>query len=92
MELPIKNYDDLRQQTLVPRLLVVFQLPTDSATWLEQSEERMISRHCAYYLSLLGRTSTENKATITMHVPKVNLFTVGSLIEMMGRVSQREPL
>jgi hypothetical protein len=45
--LPIKNYEELRCDTMIPRLLVVFLLPDDEAHWLEQSEEQMITRRCA---------------------------------------------
>lgn len=59
--LPIKNYDDLRGDTLVPRLLVVLQLPEDSNRWLEQTEEQMISRRCAFWLSLRGNSLNDQQ-------------------------------
>ncbi len=90
--LPLKNYNDLREETLVPRLLVVLQLPLDADRWLAQSEEEMISRRCAFFVSLLGRPESENKSKVTVHVPRVNRITVESLLGMMERVSQREPL
>ncbi len=46
--LPLKNYNDLRDEVLVPRLLVVLLLPEDEQQWIEQTEDRMISRSCAY--------------------------------------------
>ena len=45
--LPVKNYNDLREPVLVPRILVVFLLPEDDALWLVQSEDAMITKHCA---------------------------------------------
>src|SRR5437016_4383997 len=47
-----KNYDELRHRALVPRLLVVLLLPTDARQWIEQNDERMLSRYAAYYVSL----------------------------------------
>ena len=77
--LPLKNYNDLREESLVPRLLVVLLLPPDETRWLEQTEEEMISRHCAYWSSLLGREETENDTAVTVHVPRQQQFTVTSL-------------
>ena len=67
--LPVKNYNDLREESLVPRLLVVLVLPQDETQWLEQTEEQMISRHCAYWSSLLGREQRENAASVTVRLP-----------------------
>ena len=90
--LPIKNYNDLREETLVPRLLVILQLPQNTNEWLEQSEQQMISRRFAVYSSLLGRPKSENTATVTVHLPQNNMFSVDSLKDMMQRVSERQPL
>lgn len=90
--LPIKNYNDLREETLVPRLLVVLQLPDNPDEWLNVTEEQMISRRCAYYRSLLGEPPTENRETLTVHLPRQNLLTVPALTDLMKKVSRREPL
>ncbi len=90
--LPVKNYNDLREESLVPRLLVVLVLPQDETQWLEQTEEQMISRHCAYWSSLLGREQRENAASVTVRLPRRQQFTVTSLGAMMEKVSRKEPL
>lgn len=90
--LPLKNYNDLRERSLVPRYLVVLLLPTDTTRWLEQSEESMISRSCAYWTSLLGMGETENLNRVTVRLPRVNLFTVDQLHSLMERASRPEPL
>ena len=90
--LPIKNYNDLREASTVPRLLVVLYLPSDNARWLEQSEEEMISRHCAYWTSLLGEPPTDNQNTVTVRLPRAQQFTVPDLRSLMEKVSKEEPL
>lgn len=90
--LPVKNYDELRCETMIPRLLVVFLLPEDNTTWLEQSEEQMISRKCAYWVSLLGKPDTNNTTSDTVHLPRANCLTVSTLRQMMETVSRRELL
>lgn len=90
--LPFKNYNDLREAALVPRLLVVLCLPSDEARWLEQTEEQMISRHCAYWMTLLGQPETSNETTVTVHLPRTQQFTVPSLHGLMEKVARKESL
>lgn len=90
--LPVKNYDDLRCDTMIPRLLVVLLLPECHTEWLEQSEDCMITRRCAYWTSLLGQPEKTNRRTVTVHLPRKQRFTVESLREMMERVSDKEVL
>jgi Domain of unknown function (DUF4365) len=88
--LKIKNYDDLRpDNVLVPRILVVVVLPGDDlAGWLEQSEAQLIMRRCGYWLSLRGMALTENVATVTVSLPRAQVFSPASLGELMSRVGQ----
>jgi len=90
--IPLKNYNDLREESLVPRLLVVLLLPEDTERWLEQTEDQMISRHCAYWSTLLGKPETDNTTSVTVHLPRAQQFTVASLQDLMQKVARREPL
>ena len=87
--LPMKNFDDLRATNLqVPRILVVMVVPDAVADWLIQSEQEMALRHCAYWLSLRGRVASSNHGSITVDVPRTNLFTVAALAGIMQGLSQ----
>lgn len=56
-----KNYDELRSlATGAPQLLVVLFLPPDADQWLSQTEECLIARRCAYWVSLRGAPSSAN--------------------------------
>jgi hypothetical protein len=90
--LPLKNYNDLREETLVPRILVVLHLPDDDGLWLEQTEDEMISRRCAYWRTLLGEPATSNQTSVTVHLPRAQPFTVAGLRTLMEKVSRRESL
>ena len=90
--LPLKNYNELREEVLVPRLLVVLLLPEDDRLWLEQTENQMISRSCAYWRTLLGQPETNNQTSVTVHLPREQLFTVATLRTVMEKVSRREPI
>jgi len=84
-----KNYDDLRKENvLVPRLLVVVLVPEEVGRWLFQSEEEMLVRHCAYWRSLRGMPESPNDHSVTVRIPRGNLFDVAILGELMRRVSQ----
>jgi hypothetical protein len=90
--LPVKNYDELREPSMVPRLLVVLRLPATLDQWLDQNEEALISRHGAYWLSLLGMPASDNTYTVTVHLPRTQLLTKESLQGLMERAARKEPL
>lgn len=82
-----KNYDDLRRTTMVPRLLVVLLLPRERHRWVEQTHEQLICRHAAYFLSLHGLPAEEGKASVTVKVPRKNLFSATNLRRLMAQAS-----
>ena len=86
--LKLKNYDDLRAETSVPRLLVVLCVPEACEAWLDADDERTILRHAAYWVSLRGQPDTVNEASITVHVPKAQRFDALALAALMARVQQ----
>jgi hypothetical protein len=90
--LPIKNFNDLREPVLVPRILVVLLLPEDDAQWLVQSEDAMISKNCAYWTALLGMQESRNQTSVTVQLPRDQRFTVDGLRSMMRRISRKEEL
>jgi hypothetical protein len=88
-----KNYDDLRLTDLVvPRLLVVVLVPSDEQRWLTQTEEELILRRCAYWMSLSGREGTRNRGKVTVHLPRENRLSVQVLRDLMKRAAHKEPL
>jgi hypothetical protein len=91
--LPIKNYRDLILTDLSnPRILVVVVVPEQINDWIEQATERLVLRRCAYWTSLLGLAESDNEATVTVDVPRANLFMVDALNRIMQRINDREAL
>lgn len=82
-ELPRKNYDDLRVDTIIPRLLFVLVVPEDIRDWLRQTENRLNLRRCGYWLSLRGFEERINNSSVTIHVPRGNLLTPQALQSLM---------
>lgn len=85
--LPIKNYNDLRDEVIVPRLLVVVVIPKDVEDWIDQSEEKLCLHDCAYWLSLSGLPDKENATSVTVEIPKTNLFTSAFLKDCMKNIA-----
>lgn len=87
--LKVKNYDDLRlTDLLVPRILVVVVVPGDVADWLVQTEEQLVVRHCAYWVSLRGLPDVDNEHTVTVHVPRQQVLRPASLREMLAGIQE----
>ncbi|HEX4710442.1 DUF4365 domain-containing protein [Phenylobacterium sp.] len=86
--LKMKNYNDLRVPTMVPRILVVLHLPRDEPDWLTIAPDQLTLRHCAYWTSLRGQPEVIGQDTVTVPVPSANLLTVASLKDLMAQARQ----
>lgn len=76
----LKNYDELRPTNVqVPRILVVVLVPNVLADWMDCGEAAFALRSCAYWLSLRGMASTTNASSITLQIPRTNVFAPATL-------------
>jgi hypothetical protein len=88
-ELEVRAHAILRDDSAeCPRILILLLLPRDEAEWIDQDEERLIMRKCAYWVSLRGYPPTKNQKSITIHIPRRNLFGVENLRGVMDTVEQ----
>lgn len=88
-DLNVKNYDDLRAESLqVPRILVVVVVPEDAASWVSATEDYLVLRHCGYWTSLRGAPATPNTATIRVRLQRSNCFHVPQVAAIMDRIRQ----
>ena len=78
-----RNYDLLREETQTPRLLVVLDLPEDKHQWMTVTADELVLRHGAYWLNLKGCEETTNRSSVTVKVPRENLFDVEGLRALM---------
>ncbi|BBU62346.1 hypothetical protein MSC49_22810 [Methylosinus sp. C49] len=78
-----RNYDLLREPTLVPNILVLLALPSDRVEWLTVAPEQLVIRRCAYWASLKGLPESANKETVTMYLDDEKRFDVESLKALM---------
>lgn len=84
--LRIKNYDDLRGRTLIPRFLVVLSLPESEQDWLEVTPERLALRKCAYWMTLRGLGETSNTDSVAVYIPETNVFDTRQLCRLIEDV------
>ncbi|MGE0148947.1 MAG: DUF4365 domain-containing protein [Parvibaculaceae bacterium] len=87
-----KNYEDLRIDTMVPRILIVLRMPQEANDWIKISIEELILRHAAYWVNLNGSPPTKNEESVTVYLPAANVFDVEGLQKLMqmaktGKVS-----
>ncbi len=90
--LKAKNYNELRDPNVPnPQLLIVLFMPENPFEWLSCSEEGLIARKCAYWLSLydapLGSPSGQ-----TVYIPKANVLSVEGFRVLLARFARKERL
>jgi hypothetical protein len=89
----VDAYNDLRDPAVgCPRILVLLVLPEDEMQWTEQTEEHLLLRHCAYWMSLKGTPPTMNTATVRVSISRTDIFTVDALLGLMDKVRKHEEL
>ena len=80
-----RNYDLLREETQVPRLLIVLELPRSKDEWITISDNELILRRRAFWLSLKDLEESNNRTSVTVHIPKGNVFHIESLRALMDQ-------
>ncbi len=84
--LSIKNYNDLRPDTVeirIPRLLVVVVVPSETAEWIIDGDDHSALYRSGYWVSLAGRGQTSNVSSVTVDIPKVNRWTPLAVATLM---------
>ena len=83
-----RNYDLLIEKTMVPRVLVVLDLPQDEKQWISTSPEELVMRRSAYWACIKGLAKTTNKKTVTIEIRKQDRFDIEGLKNLMNRARQ----
>lgn len=85
-DLPIKNYNDLRNPIVAnARILVILDLTVDQGKWLVSTDDRTIFERCAYWASLYGEPLSTNATKKRIRIPKDQTFNADSLLEILER-------
>ena len=83
--LKVGNYDHLIIPTQTPRVLVVLDMPSAAEEWASVSPDGLSLRRRAYWLDLKGFKRVGNRQTVTVHIPKCNVFDLAGLQFLMER-------
>lgn len=91
--LKVKNYEELSDDSrVIPLILVVVLVPDNINDWLQQSEAELCLKRCGYWVSLQGEPAIQNRTSVTVQLPRENLFTLDALRGIMQRIGAGEPL
>jgi hypothetical protein len=75
------------QEVAAPRILVLVIVPADIGEWMNLSTEQLVLRRAACWVSLAGQPESDNEISVTVSVPRANLFTVEALRGLMTRIN-----
>jgi hypothetical protein len=91
--LPLHRYNRLRETRIViPRIMVVLYLPSDATEWLQHTEDALVAKRCAYWVSLRSAPRSENTGHQTIYIPRTQLMSIAALTEIMTRCSRDEDM
>jgi len=86
--LPVKNYEDLIGTNQAnPSYLVVVCIPENEEDWIEIKEEELSMRYKAFWYSLKGLQTVNNKESVAIRIPISNRFTKDSFKNLMDSAS-----
>lgn len=91
--LELAHYNKLRvpvDRTASQILLVVLFMPQKDDRWLTHTPEQLVTRRCAYWMSLQGAPASRNTTRQTVYLPRQNVLSAESLASMMAVLSRGE--
>ncbi len=86
--LKIKNYKELVGDHFVPKILIVVWVPPNPQEWLNQTPKKLSLSYCGYWVSLKDLSESENTSTVTVEIPKDQVFSVAALRGLLGGHSE----
>lgn len=81
--LEVKEYERLRKQTLIPRLLVLLELPRWSGDWIEVLDCGLLLRSPAWWASVRGEPGSTYASMVPISIPSEDRFTIDVLLGNM---------
>jgi hypothetical protein len=73
---------------LIPRFLVLVLVPPTPEARLSVSPEQLVLRRSVCWCSLAGLPESGNESSVTVQVPRANLFDVAALTSLMQRINE----
>ena len=92
-DLKVKNYNQLvDNDRCIPLILVLYCMPREQDEWLYICESNTILKHCGYWISLAGRSPSDNDSTERIRIPRNQIFNESSLKEILVKIQDGSPL
>ncbi|WP_437294757.1 DUF4365 domain-containing protein [Sorangium sp. So ce426] len=88
-ELDAGAYNRLVQRMPSVRLLVVLAMHPDVRKWMSSTEDSMSLYRCAYWIDLRGKDETDNDRSVTITIPRAQVFGVDAIIGELKRKAMR---
>ena len=86
----INRYDKLRtDNSAIYKILVVLFLPENHDEWLKCTAEELIIKNAAYWVNLYGAPSVDTTSGTTIYLPKSNILTPQSLIDLANLAANK---
>ncbi|WP_353959553.1 DUF4365 domain-containing protein [Methylobacterium adhaesivum] len=84
-DLEAETFNDFvtRSPAAVPFVLLLLCLPKSEMFWFRATERETSIRHGCYWFKPSG-ASTVNSRTVTIQIPRTNLLSVGSLLNLLS--------
>lgn len=88
----VDQYNKLRSVGSNPfKILVLLQLPRVQDDWLHITADQLIMKRCARWVSLRGAQGTTNQSSVTVYVPKIQIFSPQALREISELIAADTP-
>ena len=71
---------------------MILYLPADATEWVRHSEDGLVAKRCAYWVSLRNAPESANPKHQTVYVPRRQILSVEALTGLMTRFSRREEI
>ena len=85
-DLRVEDYNRLIREDDLPRVLILYIMPTDAAQLLIQSRNELSLRECAFWVNLMGMRPSRNVSTVRVSVPTDNVFDQDGLNDMFRQL------
>lgn len=89
-KLKVKNYNDLCTQATAPIILGLFILPKEDSTWVNWSIDELLVKGTMYWMDFSSNTPSSNSETITVTIPKSNVVSPDTLLEILTKIAKEE--
>lgn len=87
-----KNYNELRSNTMVPRILIVLFLPSEEKDFFSFDEDKISLYGKGYWMSLKGMKKINNSSKVRIHIPEIQSLEKETIKELMICAANREDL